>query len=236
MTKAKENAGGGVDRHMPRTIDWERIAADWATGRFTQVELARKHGIAGETLNRRMKKDRAKNPAAWTRNMEKKVREATAAMLAGQALNQTVAKGQEMAAVLAMAALSRDVILGHRSETKAARRLMAALMAELEGVTTNPGAMARLLAAAEVGLEAADAAALRAQFLNLMQLHQRVGSMQRLADTLAKLHASERKAFGITDEATGDNPMDTMSEVQLEAEISRLEADRLGGQPLRLVG
>ena len=40
---------------------------------------------------------------------------------------------------------------------------------------------------------------------------------------------SERKAFGIAEDDGGANPLDTMSEHQLEAEIAKLEAARESG-------
>lgn len=60
--------------------------------------------------------------------------------------------------------------------------------------------------------------------------------MQRLADTLGRLQTHERKAFGIRDDDDGSNPLDSLDDRQLEAEITRLEWERLAGGPaLKLV-
>ena len=60
------------------------------------------------------------------------------------------------------------------------------------------------------------------------KLHSRVSSLQKLTDTLQRVHGLERRAFGIADDDTANNPLDTMSEAELETEIQRLVA-ALGG-------
>lgn len=236
MKKITEERQPRAQKHPPRTIDWGPIRAEWETGAFTQVELARKWDIAPETLNRRMRQDRQKNPAAWTRKLGDKVKQATAVMLAGDALLSTVRKGQEVTAVLAVAAATRDVILGHRKDIGAARRVWTGLLAELEATTTSPQQLAAMLAQAGAHLDEAGRAALAAQHAQLMQLHARVGSIQRLADATIKLQAAERRAFGLKDEDGGSDPLDQMTEAELEAQIQALEAERVAGGPaLKLV-
>ena len=179
--------------------------------------------------------DTAPNPALWQRDLSSKVKQATAALLLQEAAEKTVRAGQEAAAVMAAAALTRDVILGHRADTKAARGLMARLLGELEACTLRPDALAALLEKAGQDLDAAGRLALRAQVAQLAQLHNRVGSMRQLADTLGKLHTAERKAFGIQDDEGGSDPLDNATEAELEAELAALEA-QTAAPGLRLVG
>lgn len=226
--------GTGIAR-APGAIDWEAVRRDFATGKLSQKELATKHGISDTTLARRMRIDRERNPAAWQRDLSGKVKQATAALLLQEAAQNTVRAGQEAAAVMAAAALTRDVILGHRADTKAARGLMARLLGELEACTLRPDALAALLEKAGQDLDAAGRLALRAQVAQLAQLHNRVGSMRQLADTLGKLHTAERKAFGIQDDEGGSDPLDNATEAELEAELAALEA-QTAAPGLRLVG
>lgn len=67
-----------------------------------------------------------------------------------------------------------------------------------------------------------------AQARDLMKLHTRVASMQRLADSMTCLQTLERRAFGLTDDDGGTNPLDTMATHELETEIARLEAKLAG--------
>lgn len=210
-------------------IDWERIEAEYRADTMSNVELCRKHGINPVALSRRIRIDQERRAGSWQRDLSKRVRNAAAAMLLEQQTQQVLKIGSEAAAVMQMAALTRDVILGHRGDIQRARRVWNALLAELEATTVDPGKLTALLEAAAAGLDEAAAAALRAQLANVLQLHQRVGSIHRLADAAGKLHANERKAFGIAEDDGGANPLDTMSERELEAEIARLEAAREGG-------
>lgn len=227
-------AGTGIAR-PPGSIDWPAVRRDYATGKLSNVELCRKHDLLPTTLSRRIRRDQQRDPTTWQRDLSGQVRTTTAALLLQEHSSGILKAGNEVAVVLAAATATRDVILGHRADVKAARGLALALLAELEAATLRPDALARLLAQAGADLDAAQRKALAADLQNLLlQLHQRVGSMQRLADTLAKLHTSERKAFGITDDEGGSDPVDAMSEADLEREIASLEAQRGGG--LRLVG
>ena len=63
---------------------------------------------------------------------------------------------------------------------------------------------------------------MRRQFAEFMKLHSRVASIQKLADSLQRLQTQERKAFGIKDDEGTSNPLDVMTERELEAELQRL--------------
>lgn len=236
-TPARLANGVGTGRaRPPGSIDWKAVSRDYATGRLSNVELCRKHHLAPTTLSKKIKADQERDPMTWQRNLSGQVRTTTAALLLQEHTKGIVNAGNEAAAVLAVAAATRDVILGHRTETKRAREVASHLLAELEAATLKPAQLARLLDAAVADLDKAASAALRAELATLLQLHQRVGSMQRLADTLGRLQTQERKAFGIKDDDDGTSPLDSMDDRQLEAEIARLEGERLAGRPaLKLV-
>lgn len=237
VMSAQEGRGPGTPRaRRAGSIPWTAIEADYATGKFTNVELCAKHGITAPVLSRRMRDDREKDAGRWQRNRSAQVKQATAAMLMQEAVQSTVKRGQEITAVLAVAAATRDVILGHRKDIGAARRVWTGLLAELEATTTSPQQLAAMLAQAGAHLDEAGRAALAAQHAQLMQLHARVGSIQRLADATIKLQAAERRAFGLKDEDGGSDPLDQMTEAELEAQIQALEAERVAGGPaLKLV-
>jgi hypothetical protein len=236
-TPARLANGVGTGRaRPPGSIDWHAVRRDYATGRLSNVELCRKHCLAPTTLSKRIRTDQNRDPTTWQRNLSGQVRTTTAALLIQEHTKGIVKAGHETAAVLAAAAATRDVILGHRKDVAAARRVWTGLLAELESTTTSRAQLAAMLAQASTVLDDAGRATLAAQHANLVQLHQRVGSIQRLADATIKLQAAERKAFGLTDEDGGSDPLDQMTEAELEAQIAALESERVAGAPhLRIV-
>jgi|GEM_PF-4365326 len=228
-TKPEGQKTEGPAKPGQKRLDWQRIQADHSTGQFTDVELARKHGTHAETISRRRTRDRATNPAAWPVDRSKDVQVATAALLMHEGVKATLNAGHGAEAVMVAAHVAKDVILSHRHEIKDGRRVAAALMAELESVTVNRDGVARMLQLVAGTLNEADAAALVAQARELVKLHSRVGSVQKLADAMQRLQGLERKAFGIADDDAGTSPLDTMSVGELEAEVARLSATLAGG-------
>jgi hypothetical protein len=206
--------------------DWDRIKRDHATGRYTDPELAAKHGVARETISRRRIADRKRNPLDWAVDRTEEVRRTTAALLVHEGVQKTLAAGHDAESVLAAATISRDVILSHRTDVREARDVAGELLTELRTVTTRRGALDAMLDKALSTLSESEATALAAQYRELVKLHSRVGSIQRLADAMTRLQTLERKAFGIGDDEGGSNPLDSMTEEQLEAELERLQAAR----------
>lgn len=211
-----------------RRLDWERIERDHATGRYTDAELAAKYETHRQTISERRTRDRAANPSAWSVDRSDAVKRATAALLIQAQTNSVIAAGDGATAVMAAATNARDVILTHRTEIREGRRIAGDLLAELAATTTRRDALVRMLDSAAATMDEAEAAALAAQARELVKLHNRVGSMQKLADTMTRLQTLERKAFGIGDDDAGTNPLDTMNEGELQAEIDRLAAKLAG--------
>ena len=212
-----------------KRLDWDRIQRDHATGRYTDDELARLHDANRTTISMRRARDRAANPAAWPVDRTKEVNRATAALLMQAGVDATLARGNDAEAVLAVAHLSKGVILDHRAEVKRARAVGATLLAELADVSEHRQSIARLLEVASTALDEAAAAALAAQVRELVKLHARASTLQKLTDSMQRAQVMERKAFGISDADDGSNPLDSMTEAELEAEIERLTLVRTGG-------
>ena len=73
------------------------------------------------------------------------------------------------------------------------------LLAELDEATRSPEHLRDLVAKAAEGMHPSAALALQEAVRDAVKLSHRVGSLHRLADTLAKLQALEHKAFGLDD-------------------------------------
>jgi hypothetical protein len=92
--------------------------------------------------------------------------------------------------------------------------------------------LAQILQGVAGALDEIELPALAAQVTELTKLHSRVGSLQKLSDAMTKLQGLERKAFGISDTDGGSDPLATMTDAELRAEIARLEG--LTGSPAGL--
>jgi hypothetical protein len=119
--------------------------------------------------------------------------------------------------------INKQVILGHRADIRHARALSSTLMAELADVSTARPTLAAILTGVSSALDEIQLRALAAQVTELTKLHSRVGSLQKLSDAMTKLQGLERKAFGISDTDGGSDPLATMTDAELRAEIARLE-------------
>ena len=206
-------------------VDWEAVERDYRTGRFTLRELELKHGRSASQICRRAQAE------GWTQDLRNLVRQATsAAIIADLAAEAaTSAQGNTTDTVLAAAQVQRDVILRHRTDAKLARDEARRLLDELSNASKGGEHMRRILEASCDRLDDDQARVLVEDLKIVTKLHSRVSSLQKLTDTLQRVHALERRAFGIADDDTANNPLDTMSEAELETEIQRLVAARGGG-------
>ncbi len=175
-------------------IDWPRVKADYATGAFTFVELARKHGCSHQIIGRRAAAE------GWTQDLSRQVAQATAAKLIAASVD---AQAQvPVDSVLATAELNKQVILAHRTELANARAVALGMLAELREVTHGHGALAELRALLAEDMDGAQLAEARRRFEELTRLPSRVQALGRLAGAFTQLQLAERKAFGL-DESNG---------------------------------
>lgn len=210
-----------------RVVDWLAAERAYATGHFTQVELATRIGVAPNSVHRRIKTDRLRDPTRWQQNLTKDVNTAAAALLIQAGVSRTVENGRVAETIVAAASIVRDVILEHRGDIKEARATSSDMLAELRTATNSKEQLRAMLAVAtaEVDDPAAVAEAKEA-FGRLIRLHGRVASLQKMTDAMQKLQAMERKAFNIPDEVQQDDgPADKLTDAQLQAEIDRLQAE-----------
>jgi hypothetical protein len=186
--------------------------------------LERIHGRSAAQICRRARAER------WTQDLRDLVRQATSAAIIRDIAVEATTSAQQSTTqtVLAVAEAIKQVIVRHRQDVAAARALTTSLMSELEAATKRSGALLAMLDRAGTTMDEAEASAFAAQAREFVKLHARVASMQKLADTMTRLHTLERKAFGIADDDGGTDPLDTMSTHELEAEIARIGAKLAG--------
>ena len=185
-------------------VDWEAVRRDYRTGRLTNVEIARRHGIAAESMSRRIKNDRKRNPGDWQQDLTKAVREATNAALMSEMVKERVKEGvktgQDLTvnSVLAAAEVGVQIVLSHRKDARTARGIAAELLDELQGarmLVQERELLAAILAGS--GATPADENEARKVVEKALALSGRTRVLKDLADTLAKLQAIERQAFNL---------------------------------------
>ena len=202
-------------------IDWEAVERDYRTGRFTDTELATKHGCSRQSILRRREKDKAAGHP-WAKDLSQAVREATRAALVEETVQEGVRNVTD--AVLIAAEVNKAVILQHRSDLKAMRDQCFALLAELQAAN---GTMEELRGVLETLEEFETSAiegdpdlserdkdtrlkrlskkfdAIRKAAFETADIHNRVGSAQKLMALLKEAQTMERKAFNLDDDPDG---------------------------------
>jgi uncharacterized protein (DUF1778 family) len=134
------------------------------------------------------------------------VRQATNSVLMQKVIEDAIAAGQHETTntVLAAAQVATNIILGQRARLVSAIDVTMRMLAELDATTTKQPELQALVQSAysDMDDDARDAA--RMKLADLLKLHARVGSMQKLMDSLAKVQDMERVAFRL--DAEGDKP------------------------------
>lgn len=191
-------------------IDWDAIERDYRTGRYTNGELAKMHGTARETIQRRASKE------GWKQDLKDAVRRATSALVVEQASQKGLQNVTET--VMAAAELGKQVILSHRQDIRALRDETASMLQELRVAPENASKIEDILTRIkEIEHEATldgetpekrdkrlsrlrdELAKVRQQVWSMADIHSRIGSANRLADAMVKLQTLERKAFNLDD-------------------------------------
>lgn len=197
----------------PKT-DWEAVERDYRTGQFTLKELEAKHGPNAGTILRHARKH------GWQKDLTDAVRQATNAALVQEIIGEHCKDAQKFTteAVLAAAEVNKSVVLQHRHDINEARGLTMDLLGELRTITLGRERLERMLEIAEEEMTEEQVETMRDEIRRLLSLSGRVGSLQKLADTMSKLQTLERKAFNLdaddSDKKTGDPMGDLMAFLQ----------------------
>jgi hypothetical protein len=181
--------------------DWERIEAEYRTGKLSVSEIGRQYGVSHTAVNKRAKRE------GWVRDLSDKVRKLVSARLVSEGvsastLSETVEKAAE-----------RDIqiVRQHRADIGAQRRLVGDLVAELRESTSF-----REEIEAEIEEETADdrSPRRREQMLRAVALASRVGIAKDLAAATKTLVELERQAFNIgVGAASGGSLSDLLQQI-----------------------
>lgn len=208
-------------RSQDNQIDWDLIEREFRLGQSTIRQLAAAHKVQASGISRRAKRE------GWVQDKREAVKALSEAqLLVSNTRNCTANTTPTQADIEVAATVRTKVILAHRSDAQRARALTMRLLAELELQSGDLGLFKQIstaLAAVPDGdvIPASVRAKAEDALQRAMSLGHRAGIMKGLAESLAKVVAIEREAFGIEPDKP-DAPSN--AEVHVVKDISTLRA------------
>lgn len=179
-------------------IDWDATERDFRTGRYSQIELSKKHGMAEATLCRRIKADQKADKSRWQPDLTLAVRQATNAALMADLVNVEVNDGQEKVktTVLVAAEMGKSVILGHRKGLSDLADVKRLLLNQIQQAAQNLPDLEEVIEMVrnpdDSGQDRANDALRKAMSRSAL-----VDDLKKLADVDEKVRKGEREAFNI---------------------------------------
>lgn len=194
-------------RAAANQIDWELIEKEFRLGQSTLRQMAATHGVQPSAISRKAKKD------GWVQDKSAEVKALSDAQLLLSNTHKATEKATPTAVDIEVAATVRtNVVLAHRTDAQRARSLTMKLLQEVE-VQTDGQELLEQLAELVHGKPDPDASAAEEArqrrrmeaFERAISLSGRTKTIKDLIDSMQKLVAIEREAFGISDGPSDDD-------------------------------
>lgn len=175
------------------TADWERIEIEYRAGAKSVRELAAENGVSHTAVQKRSK---AEN---WPRDIAGKVKARADALVAKHQVATEISvatKATQSLTVEIAAQVETRIRIAHRTDIGRARKLTMSMFAELEGMTSDPEAFAKL---GEILIDPSTdrVGKLQALFDKAISLPGRADTLKKLTDSLRGLIEKEREAYGM---------------------------------------
>jgi len=180
---------------VPSSTDWEAVQELYRVGVASLRAIAAKHNCTEGAIRKRAKKE------SWPRDLKAKVKAKAEELVRKSEVRKTVRKGQtvtETMQISAAATLQADIILSHRQDIPAARKLVSKLFNELELQTDGIELLHEL---GEIMREPNESGQDKRNDLynKVISLSGRSTTLKTLVDSLKVMIALEREAFSIDD-------------------------------------
>lgn len=204
-----------------RRHDWEAIERDYRTGQFTLKELEAKHGAGFADISRRAKKE------GWTKDLRDAVRQATSAALIAETAKAVTSQAQRETTnvVLAAAEVNRQVLAQHLGELEETRNVAKALLAEIGFQTASPEVLVQIAERLNDDADDAQKQAARKALRDALNVHGRIASAQKLADTFLKIQQGERRALNLDEPSEKPkDPPPSLADVPPGSEVDAYRA------------
>jgi hypothetical protein len=181
-----------------KIADRELLELDYRTGLHTFKEMSATHGISGPRIKQIADKE------GWTRDLGARIRQTARAKLSAPPSPDKVRTEAEIVEQGSNKVV--DMVLAHQRDAGRVRTLTMALFQELEIMTSAPMSLRDLqeclrLCKASQDIPNALLTKADASLGQALTLNNRAGVLKNLTDTLSKVVAIEREAFGIGDPA-----------------------------------
>lgn len=188
-------------------ISWHEIEREYRIGKKTNVRIAEEFGVSESAIRRRAKKE------GWTRDLKGQIKERADRIVQQKAIERLAIKEIETdeRTVDENAQLMASVRLAHRKDINESRMIAMTLLSDLKSQigTDNKYRLDSLIQSALDN--SADPEALDQAISRAISLPSHVRVMKDLADTMSKLVALERQAWGLDDVDT--SPVDALTEL-----------------------
>lgn len=206
------------------STDWEAVQELYRVGVASLRAIAAQHNCTEGAIRKRAKKE------SWPRDLKAKVKAKAEELVRKSEVRTRYAKDRgitETMQVAAAATLQADIILSHRQDIPAARKLVSKLFKELE-LTTDSIELLRELG--ELMREPNESGQDKRNDLynKVISLSGRSTTLKSLVDSLKVMIALEREAFGLDDDKGRDDTEPTMSDAELAVRIASLMEDANG--------
>lgn len=177
------------------TTDWEAVQELYRVGVASLRAIAAQHHCTEGAIRKRAKKE------SWPRDLKAKVKAKAEELVRKSEVRKTVRKGQavtETMQIAAAATLQADIIIRHRQDIPAARKLVSKLFTELELQTDGIDLLREL--GEIMRAEGKDGQDKRNDLYNkIISLSGRSTTLKSLVDSLKVMIGLEREAFGLDD-------------------------------------
>lgn len=185
--------------------DWEAIEQAYRANVKSVAKIAEEFNVKDSTLRSRAKRNN------WSRNLGKLIRLEADKIVNADAVKREVGRLESMdkATVAENAKLTASIRISHRQDIATARTLMMALLGDLQAQagSENRQKLEELFIVA-LKAEVVDASQLEA-YERVTSLTSHIRLMKDLSDSLSKLVALERQAWGLDD--TDSSPVDALT-------------------------
>lgn len=213
-----------MSAQIPMQTDWEAVQELYRVGVASLRAIAAQHNCTEGAIRKRAKKE------SWPRDLKAKVKAKAEELVRKSEVRKTVRKGQavtETMQIAAAATLQADIILSHRQDIPAARKLVSKLFKELELTTDSIELLHELGEIMRMPNESGQDKQ-NDLYKKVISLSGRSTTLKTLVDSLKVMIALEREAFGLDDDKGRDDTEPTMSDAELAVRIASLMEDANG--------
>lgn len=181
-------------------VDWEAIHRDYRAGLLSLREIAAEHHVSHTAI----RKHAARH--GWQRDLRARIRAQAESLVSRAEVSSEVSTESRVDDETIVESNAQAVVqirLRHRHDIARARALANSLLHDLEAISAKLPLIERLALAVskDAGLDPNESSQRVAALRRAFDLPSRASMMKSLADTMAKLIAMERNAYGLDNES-----------------------------------